>query len=192
MPRVDHFGCFGLDLGRYGGDWSVRGRRCGGLLSWLPMFFDLADFGTACDFNGDGLADVVARTDPVAGGWVHPMAQGLTLRVGELGRPDAGWRDVQSGDFNGDGHWDIAGRSATGGWWIAPVDGSGFATQFGTQWDRGRRAGPNILMADANGDAMDDIVGRTSTNAGRVARSTGSGFVNECWGYWSPRSPGAT
>jgi hypothetical protein len=98
---------------------------------------------------------------------------------------DRQWRDVITGDFNGDGKSDIAGRNFAGQWWVGVSDGSSFTNQLWTTWN------PNVTWVDVhvgdfNGDGKADIVGRVlQTGQWWVALSTGSSFVNSLWDTWS-------
>jgi autotransporter-associated beta strand protein len=101
--------------------------------------------------------------------------------------PVATWVDVQTGDFNGDGLTDIAGRnSQTGQWYVAQSTGSSFNTTIWTTWN------PNVTWVDVkvgdfNGDGKSDISGRfLQTGQWFVAQSTGSSFTSSLWGTWNP------
>jgi uncharacterized protein (TIGR03118 family) len=101
--------------------------------------------------------------------------------------PNVTWVDVQTGDFNGDGQMDIAGRVLeTGQWWIAASNGSSFTNTLWTTWS------PDVTWVDVhfgdfNGDGKMDIVGRVQqTGQWWVAQSTGSSFVNSLWATWNP------
>lgn len=96
------------------------------------------------------------------------------------------WVDVQSGDFNGDGRPDVAGRvSQTGQWWISLSNGSSSITSLWTTWSTAV-TWVDTHVGDFNGDGKADIVGRAK-ELGQwwVAQSTGSSFANSLWGSWS-------
>ncbi|HEV2946706.1 MAG TPA: FG-GAP-like repeat-containing protein [Gemmataceae bacterium] len=98
---------------------------------------------------------------------------------------DMGWRDVMTGDFNGDGKQDIVGRTAIGQWWVGLSDGSSFSNQLWTTWNEA--AGwRDVHVGDFNGDGKPDIAGRTAWGDWWVAISTGSSFTNSLWGHWNP------
>ncbi len=91
---------------------------------------------------------------------------------------DMGWRDVMTGDFNGDGKQDIIGRSSAGQWFVGVSDGSSsFSNQLWTTWNEavGWR---DVQIGDFNGDGKADIAGRTASGDWWVALSNGSSFTN--------------
>ncbi len=96
------------------------------------------------------------------------------------------WVDVQTGDFNGDGQPDIAGRVLqTGQWWVSLSAGSSSVTSLWTIWST---AGNwvDVRVGDFNGDGKTDIVGRFAIGGQWwVAQSTGSSFINSLWSTWS-------
>jgi uncharacterized protein (TIGR03118 family) len=101
--------------------------------------------------------------------------------------PNVTWVDIETGDFNGDGQTDIAGRVLESGqWWVATSNGSSFTTSLWTTWN------PNLTWVDVkigdfNGDGKMDIVGRVQqTGQWWVAQSTGSSFMNALWATWNP------
>jgi hypothetical protein len=98
----------------------------------------------------------------------------------------ANWQTVLSGDFNGDGLMDVAGRAASGDWWVGlNAGGSTFTWSLWTRWN------PSVTWADVqvgdfNGDGKADIVGRVlETGQWWVGLSTGSSFTNSLWSTWS-------
>jgi hypothetical protein len=100
--------------------------------------------------------------------------------------PAAGWIDVQTGDFNGDGKADIVGRDLAGNWWVGLSNGSSFSTTLWGHWN------PNVTWVDVHvgnftGDGKADIVGR-ALESGQwwLAESTGSSFTNSLWATWNP------
>jgi hypothetical protein len=99
---------------------------------------------------------------------------------------DMGWRDVMTGDFNGDGKADIVGRSSAGQWFVGVSDGSSsFTNQLWTTWNEA--AGwQDVQVGDFNGDGKADIAGRTAWGDWWVALSDGSSFTNSFWGHWNP------
>jgi hypothetical protein len=97
------------------------------------------------------------------------------------------WRDVLTGDFDGDGKPDIAGRNFAGQWFVSLSTGSGFtSTSYAwTTWNEG--AGwQDVQVGDFNGDGKADIAGRTVSGDWWVAISDGSSFTNSFWGHWNP------
>lgn len=102
--------------------------------------------------------------------------------------PDAGWRDLLSGDFDGDGLTDVAGRTAAGGWWVGRNTGSGFEAARWGGWnpDAGWQ---DVRALDVDGDGKTDIAGRAVSGRWWVSQSTG-GASSEVllWGYWAPQA----
>src|SRR5262249_26240540 len=96
------------------------------------------------------------------------------------------WRDVMTGDFNGDGKQDIAGRDFLGRWWVSLSTGSNFsAPQLWDTWSTGV-TWLDVHAGDFNGDGKTDIVGRYAEGGQWwVALSTGSGFNDHLWDTWS-------
>jgi autotransporter-associated beta strand protein len=100
--------------------------------------------------------------------------------------PASAWVDVQTGDFNGDGLTDIAGRSVqTGQWYVSLSTGSSFSSSVWTGWNPGI-TWADVKVADFNGDGKSDIAGRIQ-GFGQwwVATSTGSSFTNSLWTTWN-------
>ena len=60
------------------------------------------------------------------------------------------------GDFNGDGRDDIAGRTPSGGWWVARSTGSQFINGLWGNWSS-RVSWDDVLVGDFNGDGRDDL-----------------------------------
>lgn len=114
------------------------------------------------DVNGDGLSDVIGRTD--IGQW---------------------WATIN----NGDGLTDIAGRAADGQWWGMYSNGSTSSRTNLTigQWDS-TAVWAGVVSGDANGDGRSDIVGRNAPTPlsarGRFSTSlNGTGvLVTQAWG----------
>ena len=79
------------------------------------------------DFNGDGKADLIGRIatgSPGGGQWWGNFSNasgsaGIVSYVGAWGATS--WVDVVVGDFNSDGKPDIAGRTASGQWWVSQI-----------------------------------------------------------------------
>src|SRR6266851_9883875 len=102
--------------------------------------------------------------------------------------PNVTWVDVQTGDFNGDGHADIIGRDLnSGNWWVGISNGSnGFNTTLWANWN------PNVTWVDVhvgdfNGDRKADIVGRVlQSGQWWVGISNGStAFATNLWTAWN-------
>jgi hypothetical protein len=97
------------------------------------------------------------------------------------------WEQFITGDFDGNGHDDIAGRKTTdGSWWGSLANSSGVhqtAAQWGawsttTTWSR-------PLVADFDHDGRDDIAGHDANGDWWVNRSTGTAFDQQLWGNWA-------
>ena len=97
------------------------------------------------------------------------------------------WERFLTGDFNGDGRADIAGRlSTTGAWWVSLANASG-VHQTATQWGAWSAAATWVeaVVGDFDGDGRDDIAGRVSNGDWWVSRSTGTRLQATKWGNWS-------
>ncbi len=172
------------DLGRITADgtfWLLPGAEGGALGApivighgWGAM---TAVIG-GVDFDGDGLADVLARSGDGtlllyrgngAGGW---LADGQAI--------GNGWADFSAllnvGDFTGDGNADILARSgSTGALWLYPTTGRG-------GWGEPRAIGQGWWAftalagpGDFDGDGRADVLGRTATGALLLYRGDGRG-----------------
>lgn len=126
-----------------------------------------------------------------AGQWWMGASTGSSFTNGlwATWNPNVTWVDVQTGDFNGDGHADIIGRfPQTGQWFVGLSNGSnGFSTSLWATWN------PNVTWVDVhvgdfNGDGKSDIVGRyLQTGQWFVGISNGSnGFTTSLWETWNP------
>ncbi len=146
------------------------------------------------DFNGDGRTDLVGRVAESGEWWVaesNETGTGFTNARWGKWSTAVTWVDVTTGDFNGDGRTDIAGRVAESGeWWVAESNetGTGFAN---ARWGRWSTAVTwvDVMTGDFNGDSRDDIVGRVTANGDwwvAKANTAGTAFSNERWGRWSP------
>jgi hypothetical protein len=146
----------------------------------------LADIGwnTSTVAPSGTYADVLGRTGD--GTWWVSRNQGTLLSPSAFGRwvATAGWQDVHTGDFNGDGRTDVAGRTSGGAWYVGLNTGSGFANHFFGYWDP-RAQWHDVLFGDFSGDGRTDIAGRTSGGAWFVSRSTGTAFATSFWATWN-------
>jgi autotransporter-associated beta strand protein len=141
---------------------------------------------TTGNFTAGKDSDIAGMT--AGGQWWVAVSNGSKFSNQFWGTwPVATWVDVQTGDFNGDGLTDIAGRnSQTGQWYVAQSTGSSFNTTIWTTWN------PNVTWVDVkvgdfNGDGKSDIAGRfLQTGQWFVAQSTGSSFTSSLWGTWNP------
>lgn len=115
------------------------------------------------DFDGDGTADVLARTLDGALVLYQGNGSGGWRQAYQIG---SGWNGMTAielaGDFNGDGMSDVIARGSNGVLWLYPGNGAGGwlpAQQIGSGW--------NVMTAieapgDFNGDGNADIIARAS------------------------------
>src|SRR5439155_1644446 len=91
--------------------------------------------------------------------------------------------DALTGDFNGDGVAELAGRDAsTGQWWVSTTNG---ATSVWATWSSAVHW-TSVMVGDFNGDGKADIIGRDpTTGIWWVGLSTGASFVTAPWTAWS-------
>jgi hypothetical protein len=143
----------------------------------------------AGDFNNDGHLDLAIANGLNGTGITIAMGtgDGTFQSAPKPGGPppSTDWRDVVTGDFNGDGKQDIAGRAANGQWWVSLSNGTSFsAPQLWDTWSTGT-TWLDVHTGDFNGDGKTDIVGRASNGQWWVALSTGSSFNDQLWDTWS-------
>ena len=155
----------------------------------LSRNFTWVDLTTG-DFNNDGTVDIAAR-NVVNGEWWIGMADNTddtTLVNTYYGRfsPNATWRDIQTGDFDGNGQLDIIGRvDGRNEMWVAENDGTRFTAayygRFSTAVDWA-----NFTVGNFTGDGADDILARNVAN-GRlvVGTATNGEFLFDQFGTWS-------
>ncbi len=141
----------------------------------------------APDFNGDGKAELAARTAGTGYWWVGTLTGGK-LVTANWGRwsPATAWTKVLRGDFNGDGKTDIAARVVSSGdWYVGLSTGTAFVTAKWGKWSPAT-AWSYVLTGDFNGDGKTDVAGRDMvTGDWYVAVSTGTSFTTAKWGRWS-------
>ncbi len=131
-------------------------------------------------------ADVVGRT--ASGYWwmsTNTGASGLSSpTIAGHWSPLAGWRDIQFGDFDGNGLKDVVGRTSGGVWWVGFNGGGVFQNKYMGFWSE-RVGWQDVGVGDFNGDGRADIVGRTANGAWYVAQSVGTTFLTTRWAGWS-------
>ncbi|MCU0508862.1 MAG: VCBS repeat-containing protein [Anaerolineae bacterium] len=154
------------------------------------------------DYNGDNRDDLlgVVRTGAQRGQAFVALAAGNPVGfVLTAGNPPGKWHDYfcvnqevcATGDFNGDGRWDIiyftrnsVAGDAAGDVWVALSNGSSFGPA--QRWQGDFCYGQdNCQVGDFNGDGRDDIVSFSRVFNGQVyvALSNGSSFPT--WGVWN-------
>jgi autotransporter-associated beta strand protein len=144
----------------------------------VPVMNGFATLTPLLTAGSHSITAVFTSTNPsFSGSTSNPFVQVTTSTP-------MGWRDVLTGDFNGDGKQDIAGRDAAGHWWVALSTGSGFLNELWTIWSTGV-TWLDVQRGDFNGDGKADIAGRASNGQWWVALSTGSGFDNHLWDTWN-------
>jgi hypothetical protein len=152
-----------------------------------------SDIMVTNDWNGDGLPSLMARTkggdlwiynSDGAGHWKNPSG----TRIG------TGWNAFNTvltpGDWNGDGHQTLIGRTSIGDLFMYESDGkggwsNGAGTRIGTGW-----GAFSIFMSpgDLNGDDMVDIIGVTP--AGNMFLYTTDGTGHWITGVGQPLGGG--
>ncbi|MCA9150916.1 MAG: VCBS repeat-containing protein, partial [Planctomycetales bacterium] len=115
--------------------------------------------------NGAGIVGLLD------GQWIQASSTGVSFANEIWGSWSTGvrWEDVVTGDFDGDGDQDIAGR-ANGRWWVARSNGDSFVNESWGNWST-RVNWTSVMTGDFNGDGRDDIVGRINSGAWWVAVS---------------------
>jgi hypothetical protein len=134
--------------------------------------------------------DIVGRVSST-GQWFVGLSNGssgFTNSLFATWNPAVQWTDVRTGDFNGDGRTDIAGRDPnTGIWYVGLSNGTSFTTTSWTSWSTAV-TWVDVRVGDFNGDGKMDLAGRVLENGQWwVAQSNGSSFSNKLWDTWSPQ-----
>ncbi|MCA9081001.1 MAG: cadherin domain-containing protein, partial [Planctomycetaceae bacterium] len=125
--------------------------------------------------------------DQSTGRWVYGASDGQRFRANSAPRllSADGWHPY-TGDFNGDGVSDLAGRTSTGVWVISLNQSGEYQSSVWGTWEADATAGWNLVhVADFTGDGLDDIVGLNNNGDWQLAESTGSGFVMSVIGHLS-------
>jgi len=171
---------------------------------WTSDFSDAQGFGSSAsyyrtvrlaDVNGDGFADVCARSSAGIRCALNDRTgrfTSSTLWLGTEFTDSQGWTaasygtTIQFADIDGDGRADVCGRGAAGiRCALANATGDGFArvhqwsfrTDFsdGDGWASASGYYGSIRLADINGDGLPDLCGR-GPNGIVCAISNGAGF----------------
>src|SRR5262249_40863966 len=121
----------------------------------VTIHHDSADDSTATSSGLIRLISDIAGRSLTTGQWQVSVSNGSnssTNAIWATWNPNATWVDVITGDFNGDGRADYAGRELqTGQWWVALSTGSSFTTTLWTTWNSAV-TWANVLVGDFNGD----------------------------------------
>jgi len=136
-------------------------------------------------------ADVIARTS--GGTWQVSRNLGDTLSPPTtLGRwaETAGWKDVSTGDFDGDGRTDVVGRTSAGEWYVGlnrhgllPDLQLGLVNRRFGRWNE-QAVWQDVRFGDFNADGKTDVAGRASNGEWYVGLSTGTSFTTTRWTRW--------
>jgi hypothetical protein len=106
--------------------------------------------------------------------------------------PTVQFTDFLVGDFNGDGHDDIAARVVTTGTWYVCLSTGTAGFLAPTIWDQwvagGSSVWADVQVGDFDGKGRAEIAGRyRATGQWWVDTSTGSAFVATPWTVWNPK-----
>ncbi len=118
------------------------------------------------DYNNDGFADIVGQTPN--GNWRMARSNGTSFNTLDLGSwasvAAAGWQNVMTGDFNGDGRDDVIGRTNTGDWfwWYLAGNSAIFPAASLARWQPAQNF-RGIQVADIGNDGKSDLLGRSGT-----------------------------
>ena len=114
------------------------------------------------------------------------LGTGVPGGTGTITGTDTATGTIVNDDSATTSYDDIVGRaSASGDWFVAKSDGSGFTNEHWGKWTTAV-SWTDIQVGDFNGDGKADVLGRAPASGDWfVARSTGTGFVTEPWGKWT-------
>ena len=132
----------------------------------------------ASDFNGDGLSDILwQNTSGQAAVWemdgTSQIAGGSAL-VG--GNPGPSWKEIGTGDFNGDGHSDILWQNTSGQAAVWELNGATVSAAALI----GGNPGPSwkeIGTGDFNGDGHSDILWQNASGQAAIWEMNGTNRV---------------
>jgi hypothetical protein len=147
------------------------------------------DFLTG-DFNGDGFDELVARDENTGYWWLTDVNGNHAWGAWA---PEAGWRNVQVADVNGDHKADILGRTSYGEWWLALSEGNSFRNDYLGAFSN-TVTWTDFRVGDFNGDFKDDVIARLADYGewwmgragGTISNPT---YTNVLMGNWSPTAP---
>jgi hypothetical protein len=134
------------------------------------------------DFDGNGGSEFIGRFQ---GEWMMGDASNSNglIRLGAWA--DIDWYDVHTGDFNGDGRLDIAGRTAGYEWWSLQNEESGRTTsQFLGRWNA-NVDWRDIAFEDFTGDGITDIIARARNEWWLSESSVNGQLPHRFLGRWS-------
>ena len=145
------------------------------------------------DFDGDGKDDLAVRVENDGDGrWYVAESSGGSFVTNVWGgwTTIKDWGQVQTGDFDGDGRTDLAGRiqnAGDGRWSVLLSSGSRFV---GSTWGAWSTAVAwDVHTGDVDGDGRTDLIARTGNDGdGRwfYSISTGTSLKNGLWGRVAP------
>lgn len=134
----------------------------------------------------DDFDDIVGHADTGTISMLASDGASFKIDVAGIVSPSVDWDDFLTGDFNGDGLTDWAGRSPSDGMWrvLLGLGGEFAAPAIWGTWTTSVTFS-DFLVGDFNGDGLDDVTARASTGTHVVGLSTGSGFMSSSFGAWS-------
>ena len=140
----------------------------------------IAPVQLASDFNDDGFSDILWQNDSgQAAIWemngTNQIAGGSQL-VG--GNPGPSWKEIGTGDFNGDGHSDILWQNSNGQAAIREMNGTN-QIAGGSQLV-GANPGPSwkeIGTGDFNGDGKSDILWQNANGQAAIWEMNGTNQI---------------
>ncbi len=160
-----------------------------GSQQWAPIAWQDVMSG---DFNGDGRDDVIGRA-PSGAWWAGisvpgPSGPVFVNRYMGSWNPNAGWQDVMTADFTGDGTSDIIGRTSSGYWWLGVPNATGTSLSNRRMGQWSPITWVDVNTGDFNGDGRADVAGRTLTGQWwtAVTNLSATAFDSSRWGQWSP------
>ena len=129
--------------------------------------------------TGRPLRHIIAHSTDT-GTWTIAMSDGWRIHIVDLNywSPTAKWLQLQPGDFNGDGLFDLIGQAPDGQWWLATANGGFHEFRLIDSLPREGRY-DFVGVGDFNGDGLDDLILRSTDGHWTLARSNGSGFQCE-------------